>query len=378
MGLLTRARSVETGSGRPGGSGASPTSARGLLARSWQHRRSRGAPAAASLFPAEIPQQELDGARARRAPAAELPPLSRKNLQSALLRIPEGLAAPGQLFAALKEQLALTRAALLLFDPSRSVFAPWASHGLDETTLHRLRIPADAGGHLDRLETGEVLVLDDPQERNELRRYFSTREHATMQALLLVPFVHHSRLIAVLLASQAQRPFDHSLLSQVRSLAPQMAALLFASREQRLENLPQQAVERPEALHARVIGAAQAAAARGNRLALIRISLESLARTLREHSPLADPFRLREDLSRITSSLFRPLGSVIQVDTQRVLLVVSAVKDPDVALLTAHLRAALQTHVPQLADGGPVDLQESARLCTPTPEEAGTCLAELI
>jgi hypothetical protein len=375
MGLLTRARSVETGSGRPGGLEAKATTRGGLLARSRHYRPASGP---TTLFQATVRQDELEGARSRRERGGETRPPTEKDLQSALLRIPEGVEAPGQLFAVLRHQLRLTRAALLLFDPVRSVFAPWASQGLDETTLHRLRIPADAGGHFSRLEAGEILLLEDPAERNELRRYFSTREHATMEALLLVPFVHEGRLLAVLLASLAGQAFDRTLLDHLRESAPQIAALLYRSREQRIDGLQQQGIERPEAVRERVVGAAQTAEARGNRLALIRISLEGLTRLLRERNPFVDAFRLQEDLNRLMLSLFRPLGGVVQVDTNKVLLVVSALKEPDAALLTAHLKAALRALVPQLADSGPLDLQEAMRVCTPSPEEAGTCLAELV
>jgi hypothetical protein len=374
MGLLTRARSVETGSGRPGGLETTKIPGRGLLARSRQYRP---AARAATLFPATIGQEELNGARSRRE-HARLPRLpSEKELQSALLRIPDGLEAPGQLFAVLRHQLRLKGAALLLFDPIRSVFAPWASHGLDETTLHRLRIPAEAGGFLSSLEAGELLLLEDAEERSELRRYFSNREYATMEALLLVPFLHEGRLLGVLLA-QSREAFAESLLDRLRSLAPQVGALLYRCREGRLEALQQQAIERPEPVRERVLGAAQAAAARGNRLALIRISLEGLTRILREHNPFADGFRLREDLARLVSSLFRPLGSVVQVDAARLLLVVNSVKEPDVPVLTAHLQAALRALMPQLAESGPLDLEEATRVCAPSPEEAGICLAELI
>jgi hypothetical protein len=374
MGLLTRARSVETGSGRPGGLETTKIPGRGLLARSRQYRP---AARAATLFPATVGQEELNGARSRRE-HARLPRLpSEKELQSALLRIPDGLEAPGQLFAVLRHQLRLKGAALLLFDPIRSVFAPWASHGLDETTLHRLRIPAEAGGFLSSLEAGELLLLEDAEERSELRRYFSNREYATMEALLLVPFLHEGRLLGVLLA-QSREAFAESLLDRLRSLAPQVGALLYRCREGRLEALQQQAIERPEPVRERVLGAAQAAAARGNRLALIRISLEGLTRILREHNPFADGFRLREDLARLVSSLFRPLGSVVQVDAARLLLVVNSVKEPDVPVLTAHLQAALRALMPQLAESGPLDLEEATRVCAPSPEEAGICLAELI
>ena len=375
MGLLTRARSVETGSGRPVGSAAPTRTRGGLLARSRLLLLRTVCPVA-TLFAAPIAEEELEQARAPRgqAPAARDP----EQVRSALLALPPGVEAPGRLFALLCDHLALTRAALLLYDPARSVFAPWASCGLDQTTVHRLRLPLEAGGPLQPLEGGEALLLREAAQREPLRRYFSTREHATMQWLLLYPLLHEQRLIAVLLATQSRRPLEEPALAALHCLDSEAAALLYRSRGPLPEPTRSQGLEGQESARERVLEAAQVAAARGHRLALIRVSLEGLTRLLREANPLADTFRLREELQRLVLAMFQWLGGVVGLDSEGLLLIVASVKKPDVELLTAHLRAGLRHLVPQLAEVQSLDLREAARVCDPSPQEAAACLAELL
>lgn len=371
MGLLARARSIPTGSGQK-------TSRGGLLALS---RRFRLAPPPLTLRPAAVPQEEVEQARSgpeRSLPPAVSapPPLPPTDLRAALQALPEGVETPAQLFSALKSALPLSRAALLLFDPARSVYAPWAAAGLDETTMRRLRLPVDAGGHFDRLLAGEVLLLADPAEREPLRRYFSTREFATMESLLIVPFVHERRLLGMLLDTRSGA--DEALRDSLRAWAPEAARLLYRSRQQRIEAPPPLGVPGREELRERAQVAAREAAARGNRLALVRLSLQPLVGAVGERNPFADPFRVQEDVLRLLSAVFRPLGDAVPLGSAKALLLLSVPAEPDLPLLTAHLRAALRTLVPQLAADAPLELEETMRVCEASPEAAGTCLAELV
>ena len=58
--------------------------------------------------------------------------------------------------------LGSAKGALLLYDPVRLVYAPWAVRGYDQTTLHRMRIPLGANNAWNAMANGLPLFLSAP------------------------------------------------------------------------------------------------------------------------------------------------------------------------------------------------------------------------
>jgi hypothetical protein len=406
MGLLKRARSFQ------GASRSDRATSRGLLRKSLElidkilpHQQELkpgigqeelDAPAAATLShiptgtqkksPETVPRTWTESGQpapgeteATPSESARLTEADRlERLWAGLGEMEDGIESPGRLFALVKEQLKLDRAALLLYDPVRMVFAPWAVHGFDETTNHRLRIPLGANDTINRLASGKVHLLSGPEELQPFQQFFSFREFSTLSNLLLVPFIHESKFMGLLLSAES----DRTDLDIFTTLAERAARLLYEARERHLEGAKRGIPEQPESLRQTVRAALQPCVDRGFSPLMIRIDTATLTESVQKRNPFIDPFRLNQDISRVVLSLFQSLGSVFQVDRERILIVVTnkaqPIQEGDSELLLYHLKATLGRLLPELAEQDPIVLDEQVRIPSPDIEEALTYLAEIV
>ena len=404
MGLLKRARSVH------GASRSDPQASRGLLRRSLDlidkllphkltptvDQNELDAPAATSLtdIPAGIEKKSPEsvprtwGESGKSAPPKdEQPPVESKpltwaerqqRLWAGLRKIEDGIESPGRLFSLLKEELELERAALLLYDPVRMTFAPWAVHGFDETTRHRLRIPLGANEPMNRLAAGKVFLLSNPEDIQPFQQFFSFREFSTLSNLLLLPFISENKFMGLLLAANPV----HTDLELFNTLSTRAAAQLYEAREKHLEGAKRDTPHRPESLRESVHAALQTSLEKDRSPLMIQINTSSLVQAARKRNPYIDAFRLNQDISRVVLSLFQPLGSVFQIDSERMLILVTNTAQPiqegDHELLLYHLKATLGRLLPELAENKQIELNEQVRIPSGDMEEALTYLAEIV
>ena len=406
MGLLKRARSFQ------GASRSDRLPSTGLLRKSLeiidrilprqQEIRRRvdqeelDAPPAAALSdiptgteeksPETVPRTWRESGRSAPGETVATPPESaqlteaerRERLWAGLREIENGIDSPGRLFSLMKEQLKLDRAALLLYDPVRMVFAPWAVHGFDETTNHRLRIPLGANDTMNRLASGKVYFLSGPEQLQPFQQFFSYREFSTLTNLLLVPFIHESKFMGLLLSAAS----DQTDLDVFAALAEQAARHLYQARERHLEGAKRGAPEQPGALRETVRAVLQPCVDRGFSPLLIRVDTATLTESVQKRNPFIDPFRLNQDIARVVLSLFQSLGSVFQVGRERILIVVTNIAQPiqegDCELLLYHLKTTLGRLLPELAEQDGIYLDEQIRIPSPDIEEALTYLAEIV
>ena len=399
MGLLKRARSFQgaSRSDRPASGGLLRKSLE-LIERLPPHQQELApgvdqeeldAPSAASIAdipagvekksPETVPRTWKESGQSIPSEGEQLTEAQRlERLWAGLRELEDGIDAPGRLFCLIKEQLQLDRAALLLYDSVRMVFAPWAVHGFDETTNHRLRIPLGANDTMNRLASGKVYLLSAPEELQPFHQFFSFREFSTLSHLLLVPFIHESRFMGLLLSAQS----DQADLDIFKTLAERAAGHLYAARERHLEGAKRGIPERPQSLRESVQVALQSCLDKGFSPMLIRINTAALIESVQKANPYIDSFRLIQDISRVVLSLFQSLGSVFQVDRERMLIVVTnqvqPIQEGDPELLLHHLRATLGRLLPELAEQQRIDLDEQVRIPSPDIEEALTYLAEIV
>jgi hypothetical protein len=112
---------------------------------------------------------------------------------------------------------------------------------------------------------------------------------------------------------------------------------------------------------------------------MIRIDTANLMESLRRQNPYIDSFRLNQDISRVVLSLFQSLGSVFQVDRERMLILVTkTAQEGDCGLLLHHLKTTLGRLLPELAEQERIDLDEQVRIPSSDIEEALTYLAEIV
>ena len=303
-------------------------------------------------------------------------------LLAALSAIDDGIEAPGRLFALAKEKLGLKRAALLLYDPVRLVFAPWAVCGFDETTNHRLRIPLGSSEPMNRLASGKVVLLSDQQALQPFQQYFSFRAFSTVEYLLLLPFIHESRFMGLLLAADMEAKTGSEEMRFFETLADRAAGVLYSARERHLQGAARALPEHPESIQQSVRSALQPVLEQGISPLMIRIDIAGLIESVKRQYPHIDPFRLSQDIRRVVLSLFQSLGSVFQVGGDRMLILVTrridrnTARDPE--LLMHHLRATLIRLLPELTERESIDLDEQVRIPRPDIEEVLNFLAEIV
>jgi hypothetical protein len=404
MGLLKRARSL------PGASRSDPQAHRGLLGRSLElvdkllprhptpaiEQSELDAPAAATLrdipvgvpkkSPETIPRTWKESGQSAPPKEEETPvaskPLTkaqrRERLWAGLKETEDGIESPGRLFSLLKEELGLERAAMLLYDPVRMTFAPWAVHGFDETTRHRLRIPLGANDTMNRLAGGKVFLLSNPEELQPFHQFFSFREFSTLSGLLLLPFISESKFMGLLLAANP----DQTDLEMLKTLSSRVSSRLYAARERHLEGAKRGTPQHPESLQESVQAALQPCLEKNLSPGMIQINTANLLETAKKHNPYIDSFRLKQDISRVVLSLFQPLGQVLQVDGDRMLILITDAAHPiqegDHELLIYHLKSTLGRLLPELAEQEKINLNEQVRIPILDMEEALTYLAEIV
>jgi hypothetical protein len=286
-----------------------------------------------------------------------------KKIFREISHLPDGIEAPARLFSIFKENLHLEKAALLLYDPYRMVFAPWAASGYDKTTLRKLRLPLGFNRHFNRVAEGETLLISERAELLEFQRCFSAREFSGMDHLAFTPFIYEGKLLAALLVTHAPglaTAENHKLLDEI---SQQAAPLIFRFREKKLESLKRDSLESPE-----LPSLIQASREQDIPIVLIKISLEKIAGIITGKNPYLDPFRLQEDLAGVIATLLHDIGSVRPLDPGHLLILVCDPAEIDSRLLLHHLELTVKSFFYELS--GEASLDFHAQVKTLHGEEA--------
>jgi hypothetical protein len=328
-----------------------PVRRSGLLRRSLDALTVETA-AAVSLESAPALSVELAEQPEPQAPAplpVEPPAISRAvdaigDIISALRALPDTLELPSEMFSLLARRLGLVKAALLLYDPLRIVFAPWASCGYDQTTLHRMRIPLGANESWNALANGAPLSLDSPQALAPYQQSFSAREFGSVSRMVLTPFIAGGKLVAVLLITELRSPFssDEELMGCLAVIGETGAALVQRSRGDRLavalaESKPPSSPEDEATRYIAGLGAS------GTRILFVSLSLEAYARRIVAAHEHLDPFRLHEDLRYFLDNFVADLGVAITIRQGAFLLGLQGVDAPDLDLFLHQLASHLDS-----------------------------------
>ncbi len=373
MGLLRKAAVtaglVETGSREQ--SAASYESDRpkgpGLLGRSIKALRPAPRPEAPSTAPlaielaeknAEIDLQPIQfqvrSPEVKAAPPAAAPlpaPRAESRFEevleealSAIASLPGGVELPSRLFTVLTALLGVRKGALLLYDPVRLVYAPWAVRGYDQTTTRRMRIPLGANEAWNALGNGRPIFLTDAPALAPFQQYFSSREFAAMTRLVLVPFISRDKLIAVLELTEIDSPFssDDELSSCLARAAEAGAPRIYQARQSQIAASGSGA--RPPAVASRDEPAqfVSSLGSGGAAVLLLSLSLEDYARSVLQAHEHLDPFRLHEDLVYFLGSFLVDVGKLLPVRQGRFVVALPDFDPAGLDLLTHQLSMFLQ------------------------------------
>ncbi len=318
----------------------------GLLRRGVE-LRDRPEPAAPSPVPAEEPGGDLSVV----APAPAKPPLREirysaeltSEIVSAIGSLPDGVELPSRLFSIVSSKLGVRKGALLLYDALRLVYAPWASIGYDQTTLHRLRIPLGANESFNALANGAPLILADADVIRPYQEYFSSREFSSLARVLLAPFIAGERLAGMLLltdvASSAESETD--ILECLRGIIAAGSPRVDAARAKKLSSAGTAAVQAPATLEEQATRFLGPRGQPARPALMLALSVEDYAqRILAGHEHL-DPFRLHEDLHYFLGAFVADTGAAFAVRPGRFIVGLRSIdiSEMDIFLhqLTLHL-----------------------------------------
>ena len=279
------------------------------------------------------------------SPVALVAASSATDILSRLRALPDTVELPSLIFGVLKDTLAISRGALLLYDPMRMVYAPWASCGLDQTTLHRLRISLGAVGSFTALANGRPVIVEAGPSLAEYQRYFSSRELASVSRFALAPFIADEKLIGALLVLEAAPPFDEParLLACLEEVCGTASPAIHRARSETMRPLP--AVPgRPGATLeegiSRLVSSSQAGTCR---YLCFSVSLDTWQRRILEANRYLDPFRLGEDLRYFLGAFAADLGAAFPLPGGVFLFALQGIEPGSLDLLVHQLRTYLST-----------------------------------
>ncbi len=236
-------------------------------------------------------------------------------IQTAIASLKSGMELPSRLFTALSSLLGIRKGALLLYDAMRLVYAPWAQRGFDQTTRHRMRISLGANEAWNALANGRPIVLSGAPALAPFQPHFSSREFASVERMILVPFIAEDKLVAVLLITDLESPLaTEAELTECLSRAAEAGAHRVQEARSARRSAPGPAEGRPESAPPRD-DMTQFLASLSGRTAvlLVSLSLEEFDRqVLAAHEDL-DPFRLHEDVQFFLGSFLSDVGKAMAV-----------------------------------------------------------------
>ncbi|HUX12807.1 MAG TPA: hypothetical protein VMW87_07240, partial [Spirochaetia bacterium] len=249
----------------------------------------------------------------RPLPASSLPdeqtiPIRPEMITRLVLRelndIPASIEAPAHIFAMLKRNLTLRKAALLLPDPEEQVYVPWTITGFDMTTQRRLHISEETAYELfpNRVP---LMLLFSGEETHRLENCFSVREFGSIERIVLCSFFYEARLLAILVITET--PFfalDPTILQVMYSAFEDgISGLLFRTRDERISRIQLPLLFTYEQLLPMAHEALRADPDRQPDILFLQFNPEAAVVGILEQARESDEYRVRQDVLRILNTL---------------------------------------------------------------------------
>ena len=264
-----------------------------------------------------------------------------------LPELPESIQLPAHLFSLLVSTLQIGKGAILLPDYDENLFVPWASTGIDMTTLHRLRIPDE---DVEAIQArGPSGIIWENDEVRSFAPYFSRREASQLERILLFPFVSTGAVQAVLLLLETPYLDQHSeYLRLILAAVGEPAAKVVQKQRLRYSDVIRHAVVFRANELPLVAERLTERAPREVHLILLRLAdVVSQVATANEH---LDPYRVWQDILRIVASLFASTGIVCDLDQNRLLICLHGTLEDDLELVVDQIGATIAELLPEVSD----------------------------
>ena len=277
--------------------------------RTWSEAGIKSPPLRGPMIDAdEFDKHKKGKGKTRKGVSTEADPTD--SIISAIFAVPQSIEHPSQAFGVLTERLSIAKGAILLYDPVRTEYAPWAGVGYDTTSLHRLRIPLGASESFNAAANGRPIVVAGAAELARYNGYFSNRELALITRLIFVPFIYGDKLIAILMISSASPPYSSQelFLLGLERIAGAASPAFQKAREERLRETESAEDVRSKTLEEMFSRLFSSRTAAGKQILFFSLSLGALEGKILAAIPLLDPFRLEEDLCYFLQCFTADLG----------------------------------------------------------------------
>jgi len=246
-----------------------------------------------------------------------------KQFLSSVQTIEDGVELPARFFETVMNHLHGTGGALLLLDGEDKVFAPWVSHGLDETTTHRLRLSGEILENFQDGLSGPLLVQQ--AALTPYRPFFSIRLYDQLESLVLAPVYHRETLIAVLILLDMDFESEESLIKSLETVGSAGSRLLGESRFLNFSSGSRLHPALPrEELFQTIDENIERILSQNRKLSLILLDLKEILDFLSLENRSMDLFRARKDILAILDSMVSGIGEVMSLDDSKALLLLSS------------------------------------------------------
>lgn len=255
---------------------------------------------------------------------------------------PADLELPVRLFNAIRRFLKFTKAALCVYEETAEAFLSWASCGFDKTTSHRLRLPLtfiheQVSNSFPNPCFLEISLLD------AVKDFFSIREFSSLQGMFFNRFYFKDRVVAVFLSSFGpEDQVDEEIMTEAfKKINDTCAQKLNASREntQRLTGGAQGALKND--LREELEPLMDKALSDNRKLSVIHIDLSKPISDILKGSECADPFRLRQEVTRIVISMMPENTSVVKQENDKLVLLLLGRSRYDAEIVNMQFTQAL-------------------------------------
>lgn len=269
------------------------------------------------------------------------------DLLRGLSELPQSIQLPSHLFSLIVSALAVEKAAILLPDYDENLFVPWASTGLDATTLHRFRLPDEDVNTI--VKRGPSGVIWEGQDVENLRPYFSRREAGQLNKVLLFAFVTDGSAQAVLMISDTAYFSERTeFLRLILAAVGEPAARVVRWQRLRYSDVIRHAVVFKMDELPIVTEKLAEHAPRGVHLIALHLSdIVSQVATSNDH---IDAYRVWQDILRIIASLFASSATVCDLDKNQVLIGLHGSLEDDLDLIVYHIGVTIAELLPEVTD----------------------------
>ncbi len=258
----------------------------------------------------------------------------------------------GEYFELIKKHLKFKKGAFLLYDYNYNTFAPWSISNFDQTTSHRLRIPVNFLEQHKSFLKGPINISDE--NLLILQPFFSTREFSILERLYICPFYNGDDIFAILLFSEMEsmKGENNHILDMMIKISDYIVPKLLSSREMKIKDLsrtlsiPKENILNESDLF---IKSLQQKDLNG---IYIKLNFMNLINQITVSTPLSDPFRIRQDIQRILSSMVSGTGKAFYSGSNTFLIIISAGSVRNEKLLIHQIRMAMRNFFMDL-DGLP-------------------------